>query len=196
MTTPTSPETVVQRSHDHLTSCRICSGADLHVILSLGNTPLANSLLLKDQLDQEEPHYALELAMCSTCSLVQIKETVAPELLFRNYLYFTSFSETMLKHAEELSLEITQQRKLGPDSLVAEIASNDGYLLQYYKAKNIPVLGIEPAKNVAAVSIEKGIDTITEFFNAELASQLVAKGMQADVTVSYTHLTLPTNREV
>ncbi|MBI2812014.1 MAG: class I SAM-dependent methyltransferase [Candidatus Melainabacteria bacterium] len=164
-----------------MTGCRSCFSGNLPVILSLGHTPLANSLLKAEELEQDEPRYALELAMCTHCSLVQIKETVAPELLFRNYLYFTSFSETMLKHAQELSLEVAAARKLGENSLVVEIASNDGYLLQYYKAQRIPVLGIEPAKNVAAVSIEKGIETINEFFNAELASMLVAKGAQADV---------------
>ncbi|HEY9731627.1 MAG TPA: class I SAM-dependent methyltransferase [Drouetiella sp.] len=181
MTTPTRPETEITRSHAHLTSCRICSGSELPVILSLGQTPLANSLLQEDQLNAEEPRYELELAMCPQCSLVQIKETVAPELLFRNYLYFTSFSDTMLKHAQELSLETIQTRRLSSESLVVEIASNDGYLLQYYKARNIPVLGIEPAKNVATVSVEKGIDTVTEFFNKELAATLVKAGKQADV---------------
>lgn len=181
VTTPTSPDTQVQRSHVHLTSCRICGGSELPVILSLGETPLANSLLQRDQLEDSEPRYALELAMCPECSLVQIKETVAPELLFRNYLYFTSFSETMLQHARELSLEVISNRKLGPGSLVVEIASNDGYLLQYYKANGVPVLGVEPAKNVAAVSIQKGIETITEFFNTTLASSLVSQGRRADV---------------
>ncbi|CAN5169823.1 class I SAM-dependent methyltransferase [soil metagenome] len=181
MTSPTTPETEPHLAHAPLTGCRSCSSDDLPIILSLGHTPLANSLLKECELNQEEPRYALELAMCRKCSLVQIKETVAPELLFRNYLYFTSFSETMLKHAQELSLEVAAERKLGPNSLVVEIASNDGYLLQYYKAQSIPVLGIEPAKNVAAVSLEKGIETISEFFNAELASALVAKGAQADV---------------
>ncbi|MBS2000659.1 MAG: class I SAM-dependent methyltransferase [Cyanobacteria bacterium SZAS LIN-5] len=181
VTTPTRPETEVPRSHSHLTSCRICAGQELPVILSLGETPLANSLLKAGQLDQPEPRYALELAMCPTCSLVQIKETVAPELLFRNYLYFTSFSETMLRHAQELSREVVTAKKLGAESLVVEIASNDGYLLQYYKALNVPVIGIEPAKNVAEVSVGKGIETITEFFNAELASSLVSAGKKADV---------------
>lgn len=181
MTTPTSPETEVSRFPSQLTSCRICAGKELPVILSLGDTPLANSLLKMEQLNQPEPRYALELAMCPTCSLVQIKETVAPELLFRNYLYFTSFSETMLQHARALSREVVTTKNLGAESLVVEIASNDGYLLQYYKALNVPVIGIEPAQNVAAVSIEKGIETITEFFNAELASSLVSSGKRADV---------------
>lgn len=181
MTVPTKPETETPRSQLLTNGCRSCSSTDLPIILSLGHTPLANSLLKAHELDQDEPRYALELAMCTQCSLVQIKETVAPELLFRNYLYFTSFSETMLNHAQELSRTVVAERKLGSTSLVVEIASNDGYLLQYYKAQNIPVLGIEPAKNIAAVSIEKGIETISEFFNVELATALVAKGAQADV---------------
>lgn len=181
LTSPTKPDSETARTNAPVTGCRICFSGDLPVILSLGHTPLANSLLKAHELGQEEPRYALELAMCTSCSLVQIKETVAPELLFRNYLYFTSFSETMLKHAQALSAAVTTERKLGQASLVVEIASNDGYLLQYYKEQNIPVLGIEPAKNVAVVSIEKGIETISEFFNAELAASLVAKGAQADV---------------
>jgi SAM-dependent methyltransferase len=152
------------------------------VVLSLGQTPLANSLLTKAQLKDPEPTYPLDLAFCRACSLLQITETVPPETLFRDYLYFSSFSDTMLKHSEELADELIRSRGLNAQSLVVEVASNDGYLLQFYQRRGIPVLGIEPALNVAKVAVEeKHIPTITEFFGADLAAQLAAKGQRADV---------------
>ena len=163
------------------TACRSCRNKELVSLISLGSTPLANSLLRRDQLEQPEAVFPLELAMCPHCSLVQIKQTVPPQLLFTNYLYFTSFSDTMLAHAEELSNEMIASRCLGSHSLVVEIASNDGYLLQYYDRKGIPVLGIEPAQNVAKVAQEKGVRTLTKYFSCELAEELVRSGMQADV---------------
>jgi SAM-dependent methyltransferase len=163
-------------------ACRSCGSPQLEVVLSLGQTPLANSLLTKAQLKDPEPTYPLDLAFCRACSLLQITETVPPETLFRDYLYFSSFSDTMLKHSEELADELINSRRLNPQSLVVEVASNDGYLLQFYQRRGIPVLGIEPALNVAKVAIEeKGIPTITEFFGSELAVQLAAKGQKADV---------------
>jgi len=162
--------------------CRSCGARNLELVLSLGSTPLANSLLRADQLDQTEARYPLDLVFCPTCTLVQITETVPPEQLFSDYLYFSSFSETLLAHARELCARMTTQEHLGPDSSVMEIASNDGYLLQYYKAAGIPVLGIEPAQNIAKVAIEKhGIPTRSEFFGLRLAQQLTAEGRRADV---------------
>ena len=152
--------------------CRSCGHSDLTIILSLGRTPLANALLRADQLDEPEHTYPLDLAFCPNCALVQITETVSPEILFRDYPYFSSFSETMLKHAEELVTQLIRECALGPRSLVMEIASNDGYLLQYYKRAGIEVLGIEPAANIAAVAQRNQIPTISEFFTEELANQL------------------------
>jgi SAM-dependent methyltransferase len=163
------------------TGCRSCGAAALQIILSLGSTPLANSLV-RDLSDAPEAKYPLDLAFCSTCSLVQITETVPPEQLFSDYLYFSSFSDTMLAHARELADRFTTRARLGATSLAMEIASNDGYLLQYYKAVGIPVLGIEPAQNVAKVAIEKrGITTVAEFFGLPLAKRLAAEGRRADV---------------
>ena len=152
--------------------CRSCGHSDLTIILSLGRTPLANALLRADQLNEPEQTYPLDLALCPHCSLVQITETVSPEILFRDYPYFSSFSETMLRHADELVTQLIRERALGPHSLVMEIASNDGYLLQYYKRAGIEVLGIEPAANIAAVAQRNQIPTISEFFTEELAKQL------------------------
>lgn len=162
--------------------CRSCGHADLELILSLGRTPLANALIAAEDLHQPEETYPLDLAFCPVCTLVQITETVPPEKLFREYVYFSSFSDTMLAHAEEIVRRLVASRSVDASSLVIEIASNDGYLLQYYKQEGVPVLGIEPAINVANVAEkERGIPTLTQFFSSELARQLVANGQQADI---------------
>jgi len=163
------------------TRCRSCGSTDLHLVLSLGKTPLANSLLTPEQVTQPEPYFPLDLVFCPQCTLVQITETVPPAVLFSNYFYFSSFSDTMLHHAEVLVKRLISDRQLNPGSLVIEIASNDGYLLKNYTNAGIPVLGIEPAANIARVANEKGVPTLTEFFGQTLAEQLVAEGRQADV---------------
>jgi SAM-dependent methyltransferase len=151
-------------------------------VLSLGRTPLANSLLTASQLNEHEPTYPLELAFCPACTLLQITESVAPEQLFSDYIYFSSFSDTMVQHAERLVQQLIAQRELSERKLVVEIASNDGYLLQFYRGSGIPVLGIEPAQNIAAVAQEKfGIPTLCEFFTLELARRLRNEGRRADV---------------
>lgn len=165
-----------------LLSCRSCGSTALHTILSLGHTPLANALLTEDQLSDPEETFPLDLVFCPDCTLVQITETVSPEKLFREYFYLSSFSDTMLRHAELLADETARSRNLDTESLVIEVASNDGYLLRHYTRRNIPVLGIEPAVNIARVAEEEhGIPTIREFFGEELAKQLRADGYRADV---------------
>ena len=162
--------------------CRSCGRRGLTSILFLGETPLANALLTEEQLDQPEPRWPLELAWCPDCSLVQITETVPPETLFREYAYFSSFSDTMVQHARHIADRLTDAKGLSADSLVVEVASNDGYLLQWYKQRGVPVLGIEPARNIARVAeAEKGIPTIMEFFGRDLSTQLAKRGQQADV---------------
>jgi len=164
------------------TACRSCGGKNLKMVLSLGNMPLANALLAPDKVQETEPTFPLDLAFCPQCALVQITETVPPEQLFREYLYFSSFSETMLGHAAALSSQVAASRHLDSRSLVVEIASNDGYLLQYYQQRGVPVLGIEPARNVARVARqERSVRTLCEFFTADLARDLKAQGVQADV---------------
>ena len=162
-------------------SCRSCGKQELITILSLGKTPLANALLTREQLDEMEQTFDLDLVFCPSCFLVQITETVPPEQLFREYFYLSSFSETMLRHSEENVHELIESRNLNGESFVIEIASNDGYLLQYYKRAGIPVLGIEPARNIAQTAVERGIPTVCEFFDAELARKLTAEGKRADV---------------
>jgi SAM-dependent methyltransferase len=161
--------------------CRACGGEGLALILSLGRTPLANSLITADQLKNPEPVFGLDVAFCPGCALVQTTETVPAEILFREYVYFSSFSDTVCENAKEISERLISSRGLGRDALVVEIASNDGYLLQNYCQRGIPVLGIEPARNIARVAEDRGIRTLAEFFGKALALQLREGGERADV---------------
>lgn len=162
--------------------CRACEAPEACVVLSLGPSPLANSLLRAEQLDLPEPKYPLDLAFCRRCGLAQVTEQLPPERLFGEYPYFSSFSETTLKNALALARRLTARRGLGAESLVLEVASNDGYLLQYYARRGVPVLGVEPARNVARFAREeRGIDTLCEFFGEGLARRLAAEGRRADV---------------
>jgi SAM-dependent methyltransferase len=161
--------------------CRSCGSSKLSPIISLGQTPLANALLSKEQLSQPERTYPLDLVLCTKCSLVQITETVPAEQLFGEYLYFSSFSDAMLEHARNLVERVVAARHLDGENRVIEVASNDGYLLQYYKKAGVAVLGVEPARNIARVAQEKGIDTLCEFFGSEVATRLAGEGKRADV---------------
>jgi SAM-dependent methyltransferase len=161
--------------------CRACGATSLAPVLSLGKTPLANALLTEADLGKPEAAFPLELVFCPDCTLVQITEEVPPETMFGEYLYFSSFSDTMLKHAEAIASRLADRQKLGSKSLVVEVASNDGYLLQFYAKRGIPVLGVEPARNVAKVAEEKGIRTLVRFFGTEVAGELRARGEQADI---------------
>jgi hypothetical protein len=167
-----------------ITGCRACGDAGLAPRLDLGAIPLANALLTEQDLARPETRYPLSLAFCPRCTLVQIRETVDPETLFGTYLYFSSFSDTMLAHAREEALHLAARRKLGPRSLVVEIASNDGYLLKNFVAMGVPVLGIEPAGNVAKAAEACGVRTMTAFFGRELARKLRGDGVRADVIIA------------
>ena len=172
----------MSKANNGTPGCRSCSAGEPEMILSLGRTPLANSLLTGQQLANTEETYPLDLVFCPVCTLVQIPQTVPPEKLFREYLYFSSFADTMLIHAQTLAERITKTHRLDGQSLVVEIASNDGYLLQYYKRAGVRVLGIEPARNVARVAREeRGIPTLCEFFGDALGAQLKREGQRADV---------------
>lgn len=163
-------------------ACRSCGNTDLKQVLSLGHTPLANALLTSSQLSAPEERFPLDLVFCPDCTLVQITETVSPEKLFREYFYLSSFSDTMLRHAAGIARQMIESRGLGPENLVVEVASNDGYLLREYKRAGVPVLGIEPALNIARVAEkDHGIRTVNEFFTAQLAQQLRSGGYTADV---------------
>jgi SAM-dependent methyltransferase len=165
--------------------CRSCGEEGLRPFLSLGKMALADALVPADRLDEPEPHFPLDVAFCPTCALVQILEEVPPDVLFvDNYLYFSSFSDHLLAHAREHALGLVEQRGLGPDSLVVEIASNDGYLLRNFVEHGIPVIGIDPAPDQAAAATAAGIPTMAEFFGVDLAGRLRGEGRQADVIIA------------
>jgi hypothetical protein len=167
------------------TSCRSCGETPLATFLSLGDMPLPDALLRADQLEAPEPRFPLDVAVCPACSLVQILEEVPPEMLFvENYLYFSSFSEGLLRHSREHAFNLIEQRKLGPDSLVVEIASNDGYLLRNFAERGIRVLGIDPAPEQAAAAEAAGVPTLREFFDADFARRLRSEGLRADVIIA------------
>ncbi|MGB7590405.1 MAG: class I SAM-dependent methyltransferase [Terriglobia bacterium] len=163
-------------------SCRSCGTDGPEIILRLGQMPLANAYLSREELARPEQRYPSDLAFCPSCSLIQITETVPPDVLFREYLYFSSYSDTVVRNAEEIVTRLIASRNLNGKSLAGEIASNDGYLLQFYKRAGIPVLGIEPAANIAKVAVhERDIPTLCDFFGADLARRLRDQGECVDV---------------
>src|ERR671919_2987137 len=155
------------------TACRACGAAAPAPILAFGASPLADRLLRADQLAQADVLVPLTLVFCPACSLVQIAETVEPAVLFGgDYPYFSSVSGTLLAHARANAEELIERQQLGPESLVVEIASNDGYMLKNFVARGIPVLGIDPAPAPAAAAIEAGVPTLQDFFGRDLARRL------------------------
>ena len=163
------------------TSCRSCGAPGLTVVLSLGDMPPANALLTESDLQSPEAHYPLDLALCETCGLAQLTVSLDPGELFTEYAYFSSYSTTMLGHAEAIAQRMITDRRLGPDSLAMEVASNDGYLLQFYAEAGVHVLGVDPARNVVAAAQERGVETLCAFFGIDVAEDLRAAGRRADV---------------
>jgi len=139
--------------------CRLCGDALERSFVDLGMSPLCESFLAPGQLDAMEPYFPLHVLVCGRCFLVQLKEYVSPEHIFREYAYFSSYSTSWVAHAKRYCEAVTKRLGLGPDSLAVELASNDGYLLQHFAGLGVPVLGVEPAANVAKVAIDKGIPT-------------------------------------
>lgn len=166
-------------------ACRSCGSRNLECVLDLGQTALADRLLTQAMLTEEEPVFPLTVWFCSDCSLLQIREQVDPEILFGDlYQYFSSFSDALLRHSRENAEHLMARRRLGPASLVVELASNDGYMLKNFKARGIPVLGIDPAPGPAGAAIEAGVETMMTFFTSELARKLRAEGRSADVIIA------------
>lgn len=164
--------------------CRHCQTPLQHVFVDLGTAPPSNAYLTADQLAQDEPYYPLKVFACETCWLVQIDEFEHHSALFdEQYAYFSSYSSSWLKHAESYVNMISKRLTLHSESLVVEVASNDGYLLQYFQQQQIPCLGIEPTASTAGAARDKGIDVIERFFGAELANELCVAGRQADLLV-------------
>jgi 2-polyprenyl-3-methyl-5-hydroxy-6-metoxy-1,4-benzoquinol methylase len=161
--------------------CRFCSTSLTVTFSDLGMSPLANSYISQENLHLMEPFYPLHAYVCENCFLVQLREFQSPANIFSDYAYFSSFSDSWLKHAKKYTDQMVERFKIDSSHQVMEIASNDGYLLQYFKERGVPVLGIEPAENVAKVAEEKGIPCVTKFFGKQTASELVAQGKQPDL---------------
>lgn len=164
--------------------CRGCSAPLDDVFVDLGVSPLANAYPAPENLRDPERFYPLCAYVCARCFLVQLPAHADPETIFGEYAYFSSYADTWLEHARRFATDIIGRRRLGRDSLVLELASNDGYLLRWFQDAGVPVLGIEPARNVAAVARKAGIDTIAEFFGVALADRLVGQGRLADLVVA------------
>jgi hypothetical protein len=165
-------------------TCRAC-GTDLkHTLVDLGLSPLANSYVPLDQADQTDPRYPLHARVCSNCFLVQVDDVVPPSDIFSHYAYFSSYSSSWVEHARNYCETATERLGLGKDSFVVEVASNDGYLLQHFVAKSIPVLGVEPAANVAEEAEKKGVKSLVAFFGKETAEKIVAEHGHANLTAA------------
>lgn len=161
--------------------CRFCREELQHTFVDLGKTPLSNSYLSAADLQCTEPIHPLHAYVCGACYLVQLEEFETPDNIFSDYAYFSSYSESWLKHAENYAQKMIERFQYHAASLVVEVASNDGYLLQYFKMKGIPVLGVEPAQNVATVAQQQGIPTVTKFFGRKTADELAQSGKKADL---------------
>lgn len=164
--------------------CRFCNTKLKQTFVDLGMSPLANAYVKPEALQSAEKFYPLHVYVCSNCYLVQLDEVETPERIFGEYAYFSSFSDTWLKHCEDYTAQVVKKFQLNENSKVIELASNDGYLLQYFKLRDISVLGVEPAGNVAQVAIKKGIPTLVKFFGEKTAKELAQEGHQADLLIA------------
>jgi SAM-dependent methyltransferase len=162
-------------------ACISCGARLRHTFVDLGMSPLCESYVPQEKLNAMEPFYPLHVYVCDACFLVQLEEFVSPAEIFTEYAYFSSYSDSWVDHMRRYADAVTDRFRLGKQSLVVEVASNDGYLLQHFVKKGIPVLGIEPAANVARVAVEKGVPTLVRFFGVETARALVAEGRRADL---------------
>ncbi len=169
------------RSVETGSTCMFCRAPLHYTFVDLGMSPLCESYVPVEKLNQMEPFYPLHVYVCERCFLVQLEEYVSPAEIFTEYAYFASYAESWVEHMRRYAEAITDQLRLGPHSFVVEVASNDGYLLQHFVKKGIPVLGIEPAANVAKVAVEKGVPTLVKFFGERTARELVAAGRQPDL---------------
>jgi SAM-dependent methyltransferase len=163
--------------------CRFCGAALRRTFVDLGMSPLCETYPSDAELNGAETYYPLHVYVCEKCFLVQLEQYESAETIFSDYPYFSSYSDSWLKHAADYCQRMTARFQLDPKSLVIEVASNDGYLLQYFVRQSIPVLGIEPAANVAKVAIARGVPTLVKFFGAQVANELVAQGHRADLVL-------------
>ncbi len=179
----TGPASRAPAAGSRLPACRFCGGALQHTFVDLGMSPLCETFLTADQLDRPEVFYPLDVRVCASCFLVQLPEHVPAQEIFTEYAYFSSYSTSWVEHARRYVEMISARAELGPGSLVVELASNDGYLLQHFLPRRIPVLGIEPAANVARAAAARGVPTRIEFFGAAAAERLRAEGRAADLVI-------------
>jgi C-methyltransferase-like protein/putative zinc binding protein/methyltransferase family protein len=163
--------------------CRVCGALLTHTFVDLGVQPLCQTHIERHRLGEMEPFYPLRVFVCEKDFLVQLPEHVSPRKIFTEYAYFSSYSESWLAHAEQYTEEVVPRFGIRASSFVVEIASNDGYLLQFFAKKRVPVLGIDPASNVAQVAIQKGVPTLIRFFDEELARELASQGRLADLLI-------------
>ena len=171
----------VTETNPGLPRCLFCAAPLEQTVVDLGMSPLCESYVSASQVNQAEAFYPLHVRVCGRCFLVQLEEYVSPEHIFSDYAYFSSYSDSWLAHAKAYTQQMSDRFALNSKSLVVEVASNDGYLLQYFVEKKIPVLGIEPAANVAAVAVDLGVPTLVKFFGKTTARELVSQGKQADL---------------
>ncbi|MFZ3215828.1 MAG: class I SAM-dependent methyltransferase [Candidatus Acidiferrales bacterium] len=175
--------TTDQRSQIAAKPCRFCGAALRRTFVDLGMSPLCETYLSASDLNRAEVFYPLHVYVCDRCFLVQLEEYESAENIFSDYAYFSSYSDSWLKHADNYCEKMTRQFSLDSQSFVVEVASNDGYLLQYFVRRKVPVLGIEPAGNVAKVALEKGVPTLVRFFGVQLANELAAEDRRADLVL-------------
>ena len=166
-------------------NCRFCENSLEHMFVDLGKTPLANSYLTKESDFKIEKEIPLNALICEKCFLIQVDEYEKPDEIFNNYAYFSSYSTSWLEHTKKFVNDIIKKFNISNNSQIIEIASNDGYLLKNFKEKKIPVLGIEPASNVAEIAKKSGIPTITSFFGTETVEEIVNSGKKADVLIAF-----------
>jgi SAM-dependent methyltransferase len=165
-------------------NCRLCGAPLRHTVVNLGMSPPCEKIVLPHEIDEAEEYFPLHVMVCEECLLVQLREYVRPDAIFSEYAYFSSYSTSWVEHARRYAEMIAGRLELGPQSFVVELASNDGYLLQHFLPLGIPVLGIEPAANVAEAARAKGVPTRVEFFGVDCAARLTAEGIFADLIVA------------
>jgi len=174
-------EMTIRLEPHNLPLCRFCQKPLHYDLVDLGMSPLCESYVQSSQINQMEPFYPLHVYVCENCLLAQLEEYVSPEEIFTEYAYFSSYADSWLQHSKRYTELMTERFGINSDCLVVEIASNDGYLLQYFVEKGVPVLGIEPARNIAQVAQAKGIPTLIDFFGVKTAERLSAKGQKGDL---------------
>ena len=167
-----------------ITQCRICGNKDLNKLLSLGNQPLANSFLIDSELNKEENKFPLEICFCSNCKLVQLTHVVSPDVLFKNYVYVSSTTNTFKIHFFEMAEKITKMLNLNSESLAVDIGSNDGILLKGFKKFGVRTVGVEPASNIAMIANQDGVETINNFFNRDVVNKIISEKGHVDVVTA------------